>query len=102
VCASLSVTLSPTCSYSIVVPLCGEHATHAIICTDVSVSAVPLFIVSMHLTRCDVVSFFFFCFFIFCFGAATCANNDVYETQTQSTQQSVERSVERRDVRDCG
>ena len=37
------------------------------------------FMVRMHPTRCDVVSFlsFFFCFFVSCFGAAICANKDV-------------------------
>jgi len=35
-----------------------------------------LFIVSMHLTRCDVVSFFFLCFLISCIGAAIYANKD--------------------------
>jgi len=41
--------------------------------------ALPVRIVSIHLTRFYLVFFFFFCFFyIFCFGATIYANKDVY------------------------
>ena len=55
----------------------GEHATHAIMHTRLCFYfALSLCTVSMHLTRCDLMSFFSFVFLISYFGAAN-ANKDV-------------------------